>query len=506
MTGAINISSTRYDCLRKVVLLWMFFCVAISSFALDTTNSLPSVLSDVQIDRHNLIPYQEHEVRAGLLYDAVNKKIVWQKNMDMQLPIASLTKMMVALLAVEDIRAGKFAWSENVNWVRQTAVGRRSKRRIIKTDVNYSLRDVVKATMIASNNECAEQLARYIGCGDLGVTIERMNVRAKELGMNNTYYGNPSGLPAAAASLDNSSTPLDQLILGLELLKYDELLEITGMGYAEVNNGKSTSVLRNHNGLTIQHTGEVDGLKTGYTRRAGFCLVGTTSKCDHRLVSVVLGCRGPQIRNDVVRTMFNAYYTSIGLDPIGNYCGAPGYRITDSDNDSSFTMAGEWVTIREKARKTHTVRSGENLSRLAERYGCSMSQLRSWNKGKIPSSGQILAGQKLAVYTTTSRKVWIARPANGSEEEEDKPLLVNSTVDEEGKVIAAKPVETAAKPKSVGNPPQNYLYHIVAPGDTLYSIARKYGDTSVDQLKDLNNIRDTRTLKPGMKLKVKVEG
>ncbi len=506
MSGIAIIRSVVRNYLKGISFLMVVLGFSLQASAADTSNVLPTALSNAVIDRHNLIPYQEHEVKAGLLYDAVNKKIVWQKNMDMQLPIASLTKMMVALLAVEDIRAGKFFWAENVCWVRQTAIGRRSKRRIIRTAVNYSLQDVVKATMIASNNECAEQLARFIGCGDLASTIQRMNDRARELGMNNTYYGNPSGLPAASASLDNSSTPLDQLILGLELLKYDELLEISGMGYAEVNNGKSTSVLRNHNGLTIQHTGEVDGLKTGYTRRAGFCLVGTTSKCDHRLVSVVLGCRGPQIRNDVVRTMFNAYYTSIGLDPIGNYCGAPGYRITPGEEDSSFTMAGEWVTIREKVRKTHTVRSGENLSRLAERYGCSMSQLRTWNKGKIPSSGQIMAGQKLAFYTTASRKVWIARPANGTEEEEDKPLLVNSTVDEQGNVIAAKPVETSVKPKPLIVPQQNYLYHIVAPGDTLYSIARKYGDTSVDQLKDLNNIRDTRSLQPGMKIKVKVEG
>jgi D-alanyl-D-alanine carboxypeptidase len=492
---------------KGILSLLVLAFISFNSNAADTANVLPKAIANAQLDPHNLIPYQEHEVKAGLLYDAVNKKIVWQKNMDMQLPIASLTKMMVALLAVEDIRAGKFFWSENVCWVRQTAVGRRSKRRIVRTDVNYTLLDVVKATMIASNNECAEQLARFIGCGDLASTIERMNARAKELGMNNTYYGNPSGLPASHASMDNSSTPLDQLILGLELLKHDELLEITGMGYAEVNNGKSSSVLRNHNGLAIQHTGEVDGLKTGYTRRAGFCLVGTSSKCDHRLVSVVLGCRGPQIRNDVVRTMFNAYYTSIGLDPIGNFCGAPGYRITGSENqDSSFTMAGEWVTIREKVRKTHTVRSGENLSRLAERYDCSMSQLRTWNKGKIPSSDQIKTGQKLSVYTTTTRKVWIARPANGSEEEEDKPLLVNSTIDEQGNLIAAKPVEKPVKPSTAVTVQPNYLYHVVAPGDTLYSIARKYGVTTVDQLKDLNDIRDTRTLKPGMKIKVKVEG
>lgn len=132
----------------------------------------------------------ESEIRAGLLYDVVNKKIIWQKNMGSPYPIASLTKMMVALLTVEDVRAGKFNWEDNVHWVRQTVTGRRHKRKTVYTSVNYTLRDVFKAAMIASNNECAEQMARYISCGDLKVSIDRMNSRAKELGMMNTNYGN----------------------------------------------------------------------------------------------------------------------------------------------------------------------------------------------------------------------------------------------------------------------------------------------------------------------------
>ena len=450
------------------------------------------------------IPVQENEVKAGLLYDVVDRKIVWQKNMNSVLPIASLTKMMVALLTVEDIRAGKIAWTDNVHWVRQSVVGRRTRRKVIYSEANYTLQDVFKATMIASNNECAEQMARYIGQGDLAGTIERMNRRAKELGMNNTYYGNPSGLPASSSSLDNSSTPVDQLLLGLELLKYDEVLDITGMGYAEVHNGRYGSVIRNHNGLAIQHTGEVDGLKTGYTRRAGFCLVGTSYKCDHRLVSVVLGCRGPQIRNEVVRNMFNAYYTSIGVDPIGNYCGVPGYKVNSASNaDTGFSMTGQWITIKEKVRKTHTVRSGENLSKIASRYHCTTAQLKSWNKAKVPSSGRLMAGQKLAVYSVDSRLVWVSKPANGNEEEEDKPLVANNTSDPEPSAPVRKESNATATPLI---PPTAAIYHVVAPGDTLFSIARKYGDLTVDQLKTLNNIRDSRTLKPGMKLKVKIEG
>ncbi|HRH65057.1 MAG TPA: LysM peptidoglycan-binding domain-containing protein [Bacteroidia bacterium] len=461
----------------------------------------------------------EPEVRAGLLYDVVNKKIVWQKNMGSAYPIASLTKMMVALLAVEDVRSGKISWEDNVHWVRETVTGRKHKRKKVYTSVNYTLRDVFKAAMIASNNECAEQMARYISCGDLKASIDRMNRRAKELGMTNTFYGNPTGLPARYASLDNSSTPTDQLTLSLELLKYDEVLEIAGMGYASIDNGKSTSVIRNHNKLTIEYSGEVDGLKTGYTRRAGFCLVATVNKCEHRLISVVFGCRGPQIRNEVVRDMFSDYYSTIALDRLGPFGSSPLPSVAAKLNVES--VSGEYATVVEKVRKTHVVRKGETLSQIASKYDCTVGQLRAWNK-KALKQKYPMSGQRLSVYTTVCHKVFIRKPANGTEEEDDKPILsedekemLSQAVPEEyGSQTAGNAVVPATtKPAQAVQPPvlvpvidDRFVYHTIAPGDTLFSIAKKYEGATVEQIKSINKISNIRGLKPGMKIKVPVQG
>ena len=84
------------------------------------------------------IPVNENEIRAGLLYDVVNRKIVWQKNISGVYPIASLTKMMVALLAVEDVRNEKFNWNDKVNWTRESIVGRRKNRKKVYSQVCYS--------------------------------------------------------------------------------------------------------------------------------------------------------------------------------------------------------------------------------------------------------------------------------------------------------------------------------------------------------------------------------
>lgn len=439
-----------------------------------------------------------NEVKAGLLYDAVNRKIVWQKNQDIALPIASLTKMMVALLVVEDIQAGKLAWTDTLTWERTYIAGRRYHRKKYTVQQRYSVADAFTATMVASDNECSEQLARFISGGNLQTGIERMNRRAKELGMRDTYYGNPSGLPAATVALDNSSTPIDQLVLAMELLNHDEVLRVTGMGYAQVRNGKMSCMLRNHNGLAIKHTGDVDGLKTGYTRRAGFCLVGTTEKCGHRLVSIVLGCRGPQIRNEVVRNMFNAYYTSIGLDPIGNYCPAPPVIAAATPVAPPEGEEGKWVAVSERVRQTHVVKKGEYLSGIASRYRVSVKQLRSWNPGKVNSGGMVYAGQRLNVFVTATRNVWISEGAPTAQAGE-AAAVKKPTVRPQPSVAVKS--SAAPSPSKSGS----YVYHTVVPGDTLFSIARKYGIPTVEQIKDLNGIRDPRTIRPGMKLKVKVK-
>jgi D-alanyl-D-alanine carboxypeptidase (penicillin-binding protein 5/6) len=469
-------------------------------------NSSPSDLNSPATPffyyNQSLVPVNENEVKAGLLYDAVNSKVVWQKNISKVLPIASLTKMMVALLAVEDVRAGKYSWTDRVTWTREYYVGKRKSRRKVHTQANYSLMDLFKASMIASNNECSEQMARYLGNGNLQSTIDRMNARAKELCMMNTYYGNPTGLPAPHMMFDNASTPSDMLLLTLEMLKYNEVLDIASMGYASIENGKSSSVISNHNRLTIDYSGEVDGLKTGYTRRAGFCLVATTAKCEHRLVSIVLGCRGPQIRNEVVRDMFNDYYLGLGLDKLGPYSPAP----LKSDENLARVQSGDgkYVTVYEKGKKIHVVKRGESLSTIALKYKCSTTQLKSWNKGSVYGS-KILAGQKLAVYVNKPKSIFIQNPVNGTETEDDKQLITETEKKDLDKAGELADASSGLVEKAKVSPSQKYVYHVVEPGDTLFNIALKYKGITVEELKSLNKITNTRSLKPGTKIKVKVK-
>ena len=153
----------------KIISFVVFFCGLIATGISVLKAETPEVSSLVNDSSSNLnfsnlntpflynpqpaIPVNENEIRAGLLYDAVDGKIVWQKNINTVYPIASLTKMMVALLAVEDVRSEKFNWNDKVNWTRETIVGRRKNRKKVYTSVSYSLLEAIIDALKTSFNE-----------------------------------------------------------------------------------------------------------------------------------------------------------------------------------------------------------------------------------------------------------------------------------------------------------------------------------------------------------------
>jgi len=480
---------------------------------------------------------REKDIRAGLLYDTERGAVVWEKDMYYAYPIASLTKMMVALLAVEDIRAGKFDWSDEVKVDRVYRKSSRS-RHTYKTTETYTLESLVQLAMIPSNNQACSDIGIYLD-GDVSTFVNRMNMKAKALGMNNTFYSNPSGLPGVVKEADNKASPHDLLILALEMIKYDELLKITSIGYAEVSNNKRTGIFRNHNHLVINYENDVDGLKTGFTKRAKFCLAATSKKDGHRLISIVLGVDGPYLRNEIVAAMLNSYYEKIGCGAMNPTNGGPVAKksiINDTDRDD--LSAGNdpnttYKTVWTKQRKTHNVRSGESLSVIAQKYKSTYTQLKKWNR---LSSDRIYAGQKLTVYVNVPQKIAIKNAdTTPDNEDETMPLandgalvvtdLKDSTLIETdstaiseispAKVVAEKkpttlatkqikqaPAKKVVQSKQV--PPGKYVYHVVQPGDTLWSIAKRYSGISADDIKRTNNIHNDKSLRPGTKLKIKV--
>ena len=130
--------------------------------------------------------------------------------------------------------------------------------------------------------------------------------------------------------------------------------------------------------------------------------------------------------------------------------------------------------------------------------------MKSWNKKSIRNN-RLLSGQKLLVYVKQPKSIYIKNPVNGNEADDDKPLITEEEKTELENVAEQTDLVKPTIDNNVVNTSSTYLYHTVMPGDTLFSIATRYKGATVEQIKDLNKITDSRFLKPGTKIKVKVQ-
>jgi D-alanyl-D-alanine carboxypeptidase len=464
----------------------------------------------------NLVP-DDGEIRAGLLYDVNRKCIVWQKDMDYAWPIASLTKMMVGLIAVEDVEKGAVCMDDTItveNYYKKRI--KRRKYRTYKVTERYLMSDLLKMAMIRSHNESTVWIAKHCS-GSVEAFVERMNKKAAELKMTKTFYSNTSGLPSPG--VDNSASPRDLLTLALECMKHEQLMQITAMPSATVSTGRSKITYRNHNGLTINYTGEVDGIKTGYTKAAGFCLVATTGRADHRLISVVLGVRSPWVRNGIVAGMVNSYYDAIRLGRLGEAQPErePYLAFLDSlslglaaitpktdghVNNTDDAYAYTYKTVTERVKKYYSVRSGDNLSKIADKLNCSVTDLKKWNRLK---STRVMKGQRLLSYVNVKKRIPVKLEVIPCEDNiADADSCVNADVKS---IAAAKPEQKEVKKsqpvqETYQATKAKIVYHMVQPGDTLWNIAQRYR-TTIQEIRKVNKISGNQ-IKIGVKIKVPV--
>ncbi len=440
---------------------------------------------------NNAVNVPDYSIRSGLLYDTETNEIVWQKDIQYAYPVASLTKMMVALLVVEDVNQCRADWNDTLEL--ESTVIKKVKRKKIKQVVKdrYTLQALLHLAMIVSHNEACNVIARHLS-GSVEAFVERMNKRAAELEMVNTFFSNPHGLPAHQPQFDNHSTALDMLRLSLQLIRYPELLAITRIGYGEIAGARTRNIYRNHNRLVIDFENEVDGLKTGYTRNARYCLAATAVKKDRRLIAIAIGAPSRKARASFIAALFDSYYEKLNIGKLGysdeeflayqQRQERKPVQLSDASVKETSVRTFNTVWIREK--KIHTVSTGETLTSLAQRYQCRVLDIKKWNR---LSSTRLIKGQKLMVYVLTKKQIEVnddqLQPGDSEEENQDAPLAGQKT-------------------KSPDNSAEKTRIYIVQPGDTLWKIARKFSGMTVEELRQLNNLQPGQILFPGMKLKV----
>lgn len=247
--------------------------------------------------------------KSAILIDSLSGKVLYEKNADEKLAPASMTKIASMLLIMEAIDSGKLSLNDKVT-ISEEAASMGGSQVFLEAGETYTVNDLLKGVAIASGNDAVVALAEKVA-GSTGTFVDMINKRLKELGATNTNFVNPHGLDAEG----HYSTARDMAIIARELLKHEKILEYTSIyeEYLEKNDGTKTWLV-NTNKLIRFYEG-VDGLKTGYTSNAGYCLTATASKSNFRLISVVMKEDTPENRSsDTVKLLnygFNTFKINI---------------------------------------------------------------------------------------------------------------------------------------------------------------------------------------------------
>ena len=245
--------------------------------------------------------------RSALLLEASTGEIIYSKNANERLEPASLTKMMSMLLILESIDKGVIKWDEMVI-VSANASAMGGSQILLETNERMSVEDLFKGIAVASGNDAVVALAEKIA-GTGANFVNLMNKRAKELGLKNTSFKNSHGLTTP----DHYTTASDLAIIAMELVKHEELFKYTSLyeSYLRENTDRRLWLV-NTNKLVRFYDG-VDGLKTGYTASAGYCLVATAKKNDMRIIAIALDEPTSEIRNKEVSEMLDYAFAQYEL-------------------------------------------------------------------------------------------------------------------------------------------------------------------------------------------------
>ena len=241
----------------------------------------------------------EVEARSAILMEVSTGKIIYEKNSNEKFAPASVTKVMTMLLTMEHIDSGKIKFDDKVT-VSENAKKMGGSSMLLDTGEVRTVEDLIKGIGIASGNDAAVAMAEYLG-GSESNFVDMMNDRAKELGMVNTTFKNCTGLPVDG----HISTAYDISIMSRELLKHPDILKYTSTYMETISEGRKTPIeLVNHNKLVRFFQG-CDGLKTGFTNEAKYCISATAVKDGVRVLSVIMGAPTYKIRNRDASMLMN---------------------------------------------------------------------------------------------------------------------------------------------------------------------------------------------------------
>lgn len=325
--------------------------------------------------------------KSAILIEASTGEVMYQKNANERLAPASMTKIMSLILIMENIESGNLKWNDIVV-VSKNASSMGGSQIFLETNEMMTVEDLVKGICIASGNDATVALAEKIA-GTEKAFVKLMNDKAKSLGLRNTNFVNATGLDAEG----HYSSAYDMSIMARELVRHEKILEFSSIyeDYLRKNTAKKFWLV-NTNKL-VKFYSYIDGLKTGYTGDAGYCLTATGKKNDMRLISVVMGEENTDNRTTDTLAMLDYGFNMYSIDKVVNKDKSLGnVRVNLGDIENVDIMLEEDITIlnnNQKGKKNITYEINTNNINAPVKKGDVVGKIDVYEEGRYLYSRDI---------------------------------------------------------------------------------------------------------------------
>lgn len=250
---------------------------------------------------------------SSILIEADSGKIIYEKEKDKRVSVASMTKMVAQIIILEEIEKGHIKWSDVVT-VSRNASGMCGSQIYLEEGEKITIEDLMKGISVASGNDATVAMAEVIS-GSEEKFVKKMNQKIKELGLKNTHFSNCTGLDTDdhySSSYDMAMIARDLVVNHSEILRFSSIYE----DYLREDTDRKFWLV-NTNKLISFYDG-ADGLKTGHTDAAGYCLAATAKRNDLRLIAIVLGEKDSKVRNAETVSLLDYGFNNVKLKKIVN--------------------------------------------------------------------------------------------------------------------------------------------------------------------------------------------
>ena len=276
----------------------LLFVLGTNSFAINEAN--------IGAETQSSVNEFDVDAKSAILIEANTGTVLYAKNETNEASPASVTKIMTLLLVMESINDGRISLKDKI-LISAYAASMGGSQVFLEEGEEMSVEELIKCTVIASANDAAVALAEHIGGSEKNF-VNMMNKRASELNMKNTNFENVTGLDDTTKN--HYTSALDIAIMSRELIKNDLILKYSTLWQDTIRGGEFT--LTNTNRLVRYYDG-CNGLKTGSTDKAGYCISATAKRGDLQLIAVVMGAETCDIRNATARNLLDFGFSNYGI-------------------------------------------------------------------------------------------------------------------------------------------------------------------------------------------------